>query len=312
MEDYCMRFLEKAKVVSAQEMIDFVNIELDGDQPFYLDPSIIAGKKDEFALRAQRALEDFFRVINGLYEAGKRNEARGLLLFSGENNAIHFGQTKKGFKSKGKGCSPGMLADLFDEIHEKGIVAKSLLLEPYHSYLFIEGFAEDRMSDLISNIILDVLCDFTKEQCDFLNIDTVCFESYRNYWDAVNHRWWTKDVWLPVDQSGEPIILVPKNFITNRFKLNTGTLIFHYILPNEIERLGDEAPSNKKELLKDMMEDKSSKKHLATEYCLDHPEVYSDFCRRSGHRIQGTHPGELTDNEIEAIICSLEFDDRQA
>ncbi|MBC2147314.1 hypothetical protein [Listeria booriae] len=306
-----MQFTKIFNVAATQKTVDFVNIEVGGDQPFYIDPSIIAGKNDKYAVRAKESLKDFFEVVHGLYESKCFDEARGLLLFASENDAIHFGQTRKGKKSDGTGCSTTMLVELFEKVHEKGRIAKRMLLEPYHSYLFIDGIAEDRMSDLISNVILDVLCDFTKEQCDLLGVPTQFFKDYRYYWNVDTHEWSSKSAFLPVDGEGNPILLVPKNFITNRFKLNVGTLIFQYILPLEMDKLGDKAPSNKKDLWNEIRGE-HSQKDFAALYCSKYPEVYREYCRRTDHRIQGRHPGELTDLEIEAIVSFSQCEEEQA
>ncbi|HHQ0190766.1 TPA: hypothetical protein ACSKR0_002829 [Listeria monocytogenes] len=329
------KFSERFKLTGEQKDFDFVDIKLWTDQAFFIDPSLIVKAQHEetkkgfdeaaYATRAHKALQSFFsrffdefkdinptELVNfaGTGAKGIEREEKilDLLKYSSENDALHFGLTKK--ESKGTGCSPEMIYDFFANMKFKHSYMFDYIREPFHVTGFIDEIGKDRSTDLTVSIILDVLCDYTLSVCREYGIEQSQpekmgdFEQYRHYWNSNEEKWETRDYKLPIDEYGKPIILVPKSFVTKDFKYNAEYIMSQYILKDKKKEHIIKNPSiewkDSEERKKIRAEfDGFSVKGIVLEYFKKYPELYGRFMEQLNHGILGTHRGLLTDGEIE-------------
>lgn len=212
-----MKFSEQFKVKESQEALEFIDIRLERDNRFFIDLSRIDLLKDEFAKECSQTIHSYFNEVLSLYSSGEQGKAKARELFndSHESNETHLDLCKG--KSVGTGNSQEILTEVFDEIERKLLIQNELIKNPMDIFLFVKNFGEDRLSDLLTNIIKKHLSDFTLQQCERLGIELSDEEvEMGTYWDR-NKKGWVKFsarvVTCIVDK---PILLVPKRFaVTN-------------------------------------------------------------------------------------------------
>ena len=81
--------------------------------------------------------------------------------------------------------------------------------------LALNGIAEDRLSDITSNIISIGLIDFTQKMIKKYSIESVKTEI--KIWDIDSHSWKMHVCKLPY-YDNNPIVLIPKKNSTQTFK----------------------------------------------------------------------------------------------
>lgn len=205
--------------VHSHEQLDFVDVFIDKDSKLFIDPLLIKcfTDFDIYAHRVNDRLNSFFNYFFSVYSnPANRSEKNTLLKHAQEINETKLGYGN-GLNGKGSTCqglvklfSP--LEDLFDN--------QINISSPIDVPLVLHGFAEDRFSDMITNIISDILIDFTYDQCQKYKIDTVQAIEPRYFWDDTQNQW--KPVFgdrLYINDT--PILLVPKWFVRPKYFYNT-------------------------------------------------------------------------------------------
>ncbi|EAD9035933.1 hypothetical protein AM614_15515 [Listeria monocytogenes] len=336
------KFSEKFELEGTQKDFQFVDIKLWTDQLLFIDPSLIANAQHKenqngnietnYATRAHNSLQSFFSTFFEMFKdispsklIKKKDQGReginrderilNLLQYSTENNDLHLGYTVD--ESKGTGCSPKMIYDLFSNMKFKHTSMFDFINEPFHATGFINEIGKDRSTDLTVSIILDVLCDFTLSICTQYSIPTQKFENYRHYWDPNEKMWKTRNYDLPfndINNKREAIVLVPKSFVTNKFQYDADYVLKNYILKEKLDELRTQYPSERwveSDALKKLRLEHpgSFNKDLVLEYFVDKPGSYKDFMRRVNNGILGTHKGLLTDDEIEKATSKTQEED---
>ncbi|EAF1801032.1 hypothetical protein H0F20_002955, partial [Listeria monocytogenes] len=332
-------FSEEFELQGTQKDFQFVDIKLWTDQALFIDPSLIANAQHKenqngsietnYATRAHNSLQSFFSTFFEMFKdispsklIKKKDQGRkginrdemilNLLQYSTENNALHLGYTAD--ESKGTGCSPKMIYDFFSNMKFKHPSMFDFVNEPFHATGFINEIGKDRSTDLTVSIILDVLCDFTLSICTQYSIPTKEFENYRHYWDPNEKMWKTRNYDLPTNNNGEPIVLVPKSFVTNKFQYDAEYVLKNYILEEKLDELRAQYPSKrliKSDALKKLRLEHPDafNKDLVLEYFVEKPGSYKNFMQRVNNGILGTHRGLLTDDEIEKATSETQEGD---
>lgn len=57
--------------------------------------------------------------------------------------------------------------------------------------------------------------------------------------------WKTRNYDLPTNNNGEPIVLVPKSFVTNKFQYDAEYVLKNYILEEKLDELRAQYPSKR-------------------------------------------------------------------
>ena len=103
-----------------------------------------------------------------LINTGNITEARSIFMNLNEVNDIHLGLSKN--ESRGNGIGKKYQKEIFDNILNTAKKHEGLLKQIQDIKIFVQGIDRDRISDMVSNIIKKELIEYTKQQCELINI----------------------------------------------------------------------------------------------------------------------------------------------
>jgi hypothetical protein len=202
--------------------VSFVNVNVFEDNRVFIDPSVIrieAKNGDKWATLADNELIRFFNFILAcLHDPKKHDDGKSALMEFHEPPETRLGMSAKGFH--GSGAGPEIGEAIWDSLLSNPLctVRVALLKRIEDIALFVGNVANDRISDLTSRIIIEVLIEYTHDQMKKhpkLGIQTTNHPI--QVWDSKNHAWDTSTYNLPtVKKTGEPdspLILVPKRLV---------------------------------------------------------------------------------------------------
>lgn len=217
----------------------------------------------------------------------------------------------------GKGATSDELTQLFFEFYK--IVRKNphISSNPLALCMYIKNFGKDKMSDLITNIIRQLLHKFTIAQCSLWNIPLSKEKhSIGYYWDYRNLSWKELcDNTLEID--GRNFLLVPKKIVRSRYVFNVESYIRQYVLKNlQEEHLSKNSdmcikkeyadgrkvllPPTIKELYKKEVQD-TVHKDYALQASFNNESSENAFVKDVLSRI-GDGYGELSDVQLDEIV----------
>jgi predicted GNAT family acetyltransferase len=194
--------------------VRFVNINLETDCKYFVDPFKIARCSDPMCYKLREKIIDFYKDFLHDVQSGKGNH---YLDAFHEVKPIRFGYAKDSFG--GKGVGKDLSRKIIDSIKHSKAYQTGYVRDIEDWTIFIKQVSSDRVSDLISNIIVDDLIIFTQNFCNENNIPMIScgnvngemimhFDTKRKLLER------TTDL-LPYDHKMRPIILVP-NFIVKK------------------------------------------------------------------------------------------------
>ncbi|ARI78244.1 hypothetical protein [Halobacillus mangrovi] len=228
-----MRVSEFFELDARQSELDFVDVNIERDIELYVDPCWIHTIQEPWFIEATNTIEDFFNHILNLYEHNQYEEAKELFHYSREPNEICFGLSTNA--PEGTGASAAMLEKVFDNILEAQMIDNGLIERLEDIHVFVEDFGQDRLSDLVVNIIRMHLVEYTTEQCDRYEFDINEEErQLAHYWNVETHSWEECNR-SPLVINGKDILLVPKAIAVKNFKYNAGQYCTHFVLSRRKE-----------------------------------------------------------------------------
>lgn len=280
--------------------IDYVNIDIDKDQRLFLDPLLIEKDNTAFGLIANRKVSSYFREMYRLYKNNSPKQER-INLFSHchEINSTHFGYATA---KTGSGNTPEGMDLIFSGV--TNYIKNFNLKRPYEAVLFTPNFAEDGLSDLITNIIFKELSEFTISQCIKYGYPTTPSNSNRYYWDDVSNSWkeYTGEMLVV---NGKEILLVPKRIVQTKYRFTTDSYIRSVIVENICKdravynENGEELRPPKDKVRKELIEDYGSQFNVSTSFTLKDPDnldIYYNI-------ITGKYNDYLlSDDQLDSII----------
>lgn len=197
--------------------IEFVDVKLAPDTKLFLDPCLIALEFSDWAVQANRTVKSYFDQFYSLYRNNSDDKEKlALFAHAHEINATHLGY---GNGNNGKAKTPqGMLFTFrgIPQLMKNGIPFSAACDLP----LFIKDFAEDCLSDMLTNILFKNLMDFTIAQCIRYNARMVDAPSGLHYWNA-DTAVWEEYSGSCLIHNGKLLLLVPKKAVRNRYYFTT-------------------------------------------------------------------------------------------
>ena len=146
---------------SGHKDIDFVDVSLVSDTKLFIDPCLIETDNSKWSQNACKTMNGFFDVLYSNFTPPTNySNLYELFQHSRERNEARLGY---GNGDNGKGnTAAGMIKILADVPHliESGIK----MTAPIDLPLFVVGFAEDGMSDMLINVLYKELTEFTVQQ----------------------------------------------------------------------------------------------------------------------------------------------------
>lgn len=295
--------------------LDFVDINIDNDTKLYIDPSLIDGSSEQWCKEASNLINGFFDSVFECYRNNDEDRLMQLLDCSHEPNETKLGMSSG--KPKGKGTSSKGLYKIFKDIYSRKLFNYDLIINPMDLCIFVHDFAEDRMSDLVTNILRKKLAEFTVKQCLKLNIEMSdepinIGKSWNNKlqeWEEVKSR--------VVLVHNKPVLLVPKNVVRRRFIYSAGEYLSKKVIEHRQEYHKEnntslaklnyskargeyiDAPS-KKIIMKEEISGIKWKDFNA-EYTIKNPKLIVEFREEMMRRIRiGEY--SITDEELDNIL----------
>ena len=289
--------------IDGHSSINFVDIRLDTDTKLFIDPSIIETNKDQLSQEADHIISSFFNVFYSHYKnyGISRRQIKKLL-----SNFHEVNDTKLGYGNgrNGKGRTSHGLLEYFEPLPK--LLDDGVPLGRANDILyFIGGIAEDFLSDMITNILFDLLNDFTLSNATELGLSKF-IKNYRGYyyWNAGSRNWQRKNgKRLVID--GSPILLVPKQFVCTGFLQNAEHFFRHQVLRQRQEDntayLSDGTviiPTKKAEE-EFLLAKNPSKREWNTRSAIDHPHLLE---RQHNATPTNYATRMMTDDELDRVV----------
>jgi hypothetical protein len=221
------KFSQHFGIGLTQPELDFVDINLDGDLPLYVDPFAISIYDNEWANRCNDRIVLFFQTAINSIRRGDTAAAARMLSDLSEPNETRLGVSRG--RPQGRGVSGKQAFDLHKALASSQAAKSGILSELAECDLFVEGIGRDKISDVTTNIIRDLLVEYTQTQCELHGIPLRGAVSSGRIWDDRLARWREKYVPLPT-YKGTRVVLVPKHIVRRRLALEAGDYYNHHVL----------------------------------------------------------------------------------
>ncbi|KJL23149.1 hypothetical protein [Microbacterium foliorum] len=190
--------------------LDFVDVDVHGDVPVYIDPTAIRVQSGDWVEACAHGLYTFFDELLAAIRADDLPKIKELIYPLSEPNETHLGVSKG--LSKGRSLGSRKRADQLVAALRRSRAIKSGLIEDLEdTVLFVDGIGKDILSDITTCVIRAQLIEYTVNQSKFHNIPLQTQHPGR-YWDSAQRRWDEGYFDLPRGPQGL-LLLVPKAIV---------------------------------------------------------------------------------------------------
>ncbi|VDZ81176.1 Uncharacterised protein [Salmonella bongori] len=186
-----MKFADVFLNEHQQASLDFINIPLDTDLQFFIDPTAIKALKTTWGNNLEKLIKNYFSDIMASIKNGDLKRAGILLSSLRESNAFHLGYSGKKILRKSIGEKKTAQLILDSLINSKA-AQSGLLTDLEDTALTIDGIASDRISDSVCNILKLPFIEYTQTICDFYGVSMSEVSGIR-LWDPISGRWVKKN-----------------------------------------------------------------------------------------------------------------------
>lgn len=190
--------------------LDFVDVDVLGDVPVYIDPTAIRVQSGDWVEACAHSLYTFFDALLGAIRADDLTKIKQLIYPLSEPNETHLGVSKG--RSRGRSLGSRKKADeLVGALRRSRAIKSGLIEDLEDTVLFVDGIGKDILSDITTCVIRAHLIEYTVNQSRFHGIPLQTQHSGR-YWDSERREWADGYVDLPRGPEGL-LILVPKAIV---------------------------------------------------------------------------------------------------
>lgn len=278
---------------------NYANIKLDSDNCIFIDPVILENAVDVWSVNANKYVQSFFDC---LYEALKNNRLNGLFDHAHEQNATKLGY---GNGQNGKGKTADGLRKALGK-HRCLVMDIPTISKCEDIPVLVEGFAEDCMSDLLTNILHEQLWDFTAQEMRKRNILANGKGEFWT-WDMENRCWKqvTRELWT---YEGKELLMVPKGIVRKKYLFRTHQYLYGVIVERmRIENGWDDM--KKIDILNNMSKENEHWEYeKVIQYTKEHPDALLEYHQRIPKYYRRKH-GIMSDEELDLAIYGCEIQD---
>ncbi len=271
---------------------EFVDAQLDSDNRIFIDPAVLALAADNWGIKANQCVQSFFDC---LFEVLKYGGPTEILAHAHEQNATKFGygngRNGKGKTADGLEESLAKLKSLFDQI--------PTISRGEDIPVLVEGFAEDCMSDLLTNILHKQLYEFTACQMEKRGILPDGQKTFWT-WNMEKKDWieMTRESWF---YNGKELLMVPKWIVRHRYLFKAHQYLYGVI----VERLQVEKgweDMKKIDILNNLPKNSEHWEYESViEYTIKHPDALDEYHSRIPKYYSRAH-GIMSDEDLDAVI----------
>ena len=276
---------------------DFVDVQLDSDNRIFIDPVVLGNATDEWSIDANKCVQSFF---DSLFEALKNNQSDNLFDHAHEQNATKFGY---GNGQNGKGKTADGLEDALSKL--KNLVhAIPTISKGEDIPVLVEGFAEDCMSDLLTNILHEQLNVFTAQQMKRWGVPADLMKTFWT-WDMENSIWKqvTKECWL---YKGRELLMVPKWIVRKNYLFKAHQYLYGVIIERMQAENGWE-DMKKIDVLNNMPKNNEHWEYeTVIQYTKQYPDALDEYHKRIPKYYSRAH-GIMSDEELDLAIYGCEI-----
>lgn len=212
--------------ITGHKDIEFIDVPVDTDVKLFLDPGLIKAAAENFSKTCTDVIKSYFDTTFQCCRSKDYPNLSRLLNHAAEPNETHLGNSVD--HPQGRGASEEILFTVFSDLINRGLFERNVIHHPCDIYVFAPNFDKDRMSDLLTNILRDLLSQFTEQQCNKHGIP-LNGERIGCFWDYLGNQWQTRHWRLPLAY-GKPVLLVPKSFVSRNYHFSTSSYISKYLL----------------------------------------------------------------------------------
>lgn len=274
--------------------ISFVDIATEPDTPLFIDPCLIELASDPLSQQAAALIADFTSKLYADIRSGRWNST------SVFNETHEINDTSLGYGNGRNGT--GNTADGMRVcLNELRLLANGIrtINRIQDISVLVRDFAEDGMSDLLTNLLRALLSQFTAEQME--KYGKLPNDNHRiKAWDIQQHDWVVSEhpYWL-VD--GKKVLLVPKHWVRQRYLFRASQYLSLAILA----RMQNEARYKgltKEELRNTLKRDNDHWMYdRVIQYTRENPEVLEDYHQIMPTRYALKH-GRMSDDDLDDVV----------
>jgi hypothetical protein len=282
------RFSKYFQLHKTQHELDFVDVSNEYDTPVYVDPYAIQTRDDLWADQASEKIRNFFVELLHCLRTGQDDRAINIMTNLREPKETFLGVSSG--EPNGRGVGKVQAAQMIHAIRKSTAFATGMLDDLAEMALYVEGIGRDKISDLTTNIIRDLLTNYTKEQCKLLNIPVKNYAS-PPAWDSEDKNWKSFYTELPhID--GSPVLLVPKYIVRRQLSIDSQDFfnkqITNFLVEENLSAntsLVKIVKKKPKVFKKDVRKQFDYSKEKIAEFVKAHPEVlnlYKELAKKHG------------------------------
>lgn len=193
--------------------VPFVNIHVERDNRVFVDPSAI---RNDHSSRGRAAYGQLMTMFGQVVEAARSSNpadhavGRQLLRHLHEPNETRLGMSTYGLR--GRGFGDELSTQFWDELHTNPACQHAVLNRLEDTRVFVDYVGDDRISDMTTRIVFNVLADFTAEMMEtYPTLRAGATTAESDVWSN-NSGWQSRSFELP-HIAGKQLLLVPRNWV---------------------------------------------------------------------------------------------------
>jgi hypothetical protein len=193
--------------------VPFLNVHVDRDNLIFLDPSAI---RNDHSPRGQAAYSQLRTLFTEVVTAARSNDAadhargRELLQHMHEPNETRLGMSRGG--AHGKGFGNELSDNFWDELRANPACQNAVLERLEDTRVFLGHVGDDRISDMTTRIIFNVLVEFTQEMMDVYPVLREGATTKQSDVWVNGAGWQSQNFTLPYC-AGKQLLLVPREWV---------------------------------------------------------------------------------------------------
>lgn len=193
---------------------DIENVRLEKDNRLFMDPYLLYRGKDELSQKGYQKVDNFFKR---LLFCAKQNQDK--IAYEMVNNLHEREETRLGYSLQshhGNGFSKNSGKKIYEEIKENPVFQQGFIQDVFDLPILMRKVGNDRISDMITNIIFTDLLAFTVQQCEEYKIPMEEVNLMVKKWDEDKQKWENyRQEYLPIYKDKSPVVFVPKTMVTS-------------------------------------------------------------------------------------------------
>lgn len=262
--------------------VPFLNVHVDRDNLIFLDPSAIRNDASSRGRAAYRQLRSLFSQVVAAARSDdpvEHDRGRQLLRHLHEPNETRLGMSRGG--AHGKGFGDELSDSFWDELRANPACQSAVLERLEDTRIFLGHVGDDRISDMTTRIIFNVLAEFTQEMMGiYPALQAGATTKSSDVW-VEGTGWQSQNFTLP-HCAGKQLLLVPREWVYWRTLMEPVQFYNRFatqVVQDEtatVDKKGKRTARSKQSIKKDNPAVRPLNNAKAVEYKTEHDR---DLCR---------------------------------